>query len=89
MKRCGIVRKKDGKYASVSGNANGANIAAAGSTDEIMDYEVPLCPDNQFSGRQVLASFLDVMITYFWIEKSWTTDVELYDHVIAQTITMC
>ncbi|KAJ2970470.1 hypothetical protein NUW58_g9685 [Xylaria curta] len=93
MKRCGIARKKGAKYATMAGNTNGNGTgttpAAADSTTEIMNYEVPLCPDNKFSGRQVLASFLDVMVTYFWTEKSWITNVELYDHVIPQTITMC
>ncbi|KAI0446544.1 hypothetical protein F4803DRAFT_19308 [Xylaria telfairii] len=86
MKRCGIGRKKGAKYATMADNPTPA---ITDSAAEIMDYEVPLCPDNQFSGRQVLASFLDVMVTYFWKEKSWITDVQFYDHVIPQTITMC
>lgn len=90
MKRCGISRKKGAKYATVTSNTDDSSTTlTAADTDEIMDYEVPLCPDRQFSGREVLASFLDVMITYFWTDKSWSTNVELYDHVIPQTITMC
>ncbi|GAW20872.1 hypothetical protein ANO14919_103840 [Xylariales sp. No.14919] len=91
MKRCGVGRKKGVKYATVVGDANDSRTTPAvpGSTVEIMAYDAPLCPDNRFDGRRVLASFLDVMVTYFWTDKSWLTNVELYDHVIPQTITMC
>jgi hypothetical protein len=72
-------------------NANDSRTTTAvpGSTVEVMDYSVPLCPDSHFDGRDVLASFLDVMMTHFWTDKSWITNVELYEHVVPQTITTC
>ncbi|KAI1362039.1 hypothetical protein F5Y08DRAFT_313216 [Xylaria arbuscula] len=91
MNQCHVGRKKGVKYATVAGNAHdtGTTPTVPGPTVEAMAYDAPLCPDKQFDGRQVLASFLDVMVTYFWTDKSWVTNVELYDHVIPQTITMC
>ncbi|KAJ8115250.1 hypothetical protein ONZ43_g4712 [Nemania bipapillata] len=87
MDQCGIGRKKGANYAAVDDNVNTPGVP--NHTAEGMTYDVPLCPDGEFDGRQVLASFLDVMITYFWTDKRWVTDVELYDNVIPQTITMC
>ncbi len=52
-------------------------------------YNIPLCGDGDFSGSQLLAAFLEVMVTYYWIEKLWISDVGLYDTVIPPTITMC
>ncbi|KAJ8128846.1 hypothetical protein O1611_g4787 [Lasiodiplodia mahajangana] len=91
MKRCDIGRKKGAKYATVVSNADhsGPTPAAPDPTAEVMAYDAPLCPKKDYDGRQVLASFLDVMITFFWTDKRWITDVELYDSVIPQTITMC
>ncbi|KAK1836438.1 hypothetical protein QBC39DRAFT_247870 [Podospora conica] len=80
MKSCGVSKDPDVKYATAASNPPAA-------TDP-MDYKVPLCSDRTYKGSQVLASFLDVMITHFWIEKRWITDVEYYDHVIPQTVTI-
>ncbi|KAK1763630.1 hypothetical protein QBC33DRAFT_613519 [Phialemonium atrogriseum] len=81
MRSCGVSRDDDIKYATTASTP-------PAQTDP-MDYTVPLCSNNTFQGSQVLASFLDVLVTHFWVEKSWITDVESYDHVIPQTITMC
>ncbi|CAG2012404.1 unnamed protein product [Fusarium graminearum] len=81
MRGCGISRDGETKYATTG--------STPPAQADPMDYAVPLCSDNTFTGSQVLASFLDVLVTHFWVEKSWITDVESYDHVIPQTITMC
>ncbi|KAK4450135.1 hypothetical protein QBC34DRAFT_325009 [Podospora aff. communis PSN243] len=52
-------------------------------------YKTPLCGDGEYSGSQMLAAFMDVLMTYYWTEKSWISDVGLYDTVIPPTITMC
>ncbi len=52
-------------------------------------YNIPLCGDGEFSGSQLLAAFLEVMVTYYWTEKLWISDVGLYDTAIPPTITMC
>lgn len=52
-------------------------------------FPVPLMGDQQFSGTQVLAAFLDVFLTYFWIDKSWISDVAAYDATVPQSVTMC
>lgn len=81
MRGCGISRDGETKYATTG--------STPPAQADPMDYTVPLCSDNTFTGSQVLASFLDVLVTHFWVEKSWITNVESYDHVIPQTITMC
>lgn len=81
MKSCEVSRDDDIKYATAASTP-------PAKTDP-MEYIVPLCSDGTFRGSQVLASFLDVLVTHFWVEKSWITDVESYDHAIPQTITMC
>ncbi|KAK0673405.1 hypothetical protein QBC41DRAFT_394130 [Cercophora samala] len=81
MKSCGVSRDEDVKYATAS--------STPPTAADPMNYRVPLCSDSTYKGYQLLGSFLDVMITYYWIEKRWITDVEYYDHVIPQTITMC
>lgn len=67
-----------------SGSSANAKTAPGKTT-----YNIPLCSDGDFTGNQVLAAFMDVLITYFWIEKKWISDVGLYDAVIPATITMC
>lgn len=57
--------------------------------DAVRRFVVPLVEDRVFSGAQVLAAFLDVFLTYFWIEKSWISDVAVYDATVPQSVTMC
>lgn len=57
--------------------------------DPVRKFPVPLMENREFSGAQVLAAFLDVFLTYFWIEKSWTSDVAVYDATVPQSVTMC
>lgn len=52
-------------------------------------YETPLCKDGEFTASRLLAAFMDVMVTFYWVEKSWISDVGLYDAVIPPTVTMC
>jgi hypothetical protein len=52
-------------------------------------YKTPLCGDGEYSGSQMLAASMDVLVTYYWTEKRWVSDVGLYDDVIPPTITMC
>ncbi|OCL11174.1 hypothetical protein AOQ84DRAFT_287775 [Glonium stellatum] len=51
-------------------------------------YSVPLCSNGEFSGTQLLAAFMDVFLTFFWVEKRWMSDVALYDATVPQTIAM-
>lgn len=57
--------------------------------DDVGRFVVPLVEDRVFTGAQVLAAFLDVFLTYFWIEKSWISDVAVYDATVPQSVTMC
>jgi hypothetical protein len=52
-------------------------------------YETPLCKDGEFTASRLLAAFMDVMVTCYWIEKRWISDVGMYDAAIPPTITMC
>lgn len=52
-------------------------------------YSVPLLDNGEFTGTQVLAAFLDVFLTFFWIDKCWGSAVALYDSTMPQTVTMC
>ena len=81
MRSCGVSRDDEIKYATPASTP-------PVKTDP-MDYSVPLCSDGTFLESQVLASFLDALVMHYWAEKSWVTDVESYDNVIPQTITMC
>ncbi|KAE8444452.1 hypothetical protein EG329_000543 [Mollisiaceae sp. DMI_Dod_QoI] len=51
-------------------------------------YMVPLVSNNEFNGAQLLAAFMDVCLTVYWIEKSWITDVSKYDATIPQSVIM-
>ncbi|KAF8462320.1 hypothetical protein BDZ91DRAFT_735041 [Kalaharituber pfeilii] len=42
----------------------------------------------QLDGATVLAAFLNVVLVYFWVRKSWITDVTRYDTTIPQSVTM-
>ncbi|KAK4205524.1 hypothetical protein QBC40DRAFT_302794 [Triangularia verruculosa] len=81
MKSCGVLRNED--------TSNHATVHPTPTDTDSMYYTVPLCLDGRFRGHEVLASFLDVLVTYLWVEKSWITNVESYDRGIPQTITMC
>ncbi|KAF8252467.1 hypothetical protein K440DRAFT_536560 [Wilcoxina mikolae CBS 423.85] len=52
-------------------------------------YEVPLISEGDFSGTQILAAFLDVFLTFFWMERKWISNVSMYDTTIPQSVTMC
>jgi hypothetical protein len=52
-------------------------------------YEIPLVANGEYEGQQVLAAFLDVSLTYFWINRKWISNVALYDLTIPQSVTMC
>ncbi|KAI5814627.1 hypothetical protein BZA77DRAFT_283384 [Pyronema omphalodes] len=52
-------------------------------------YDIPLLADGEYEGQQVLAAFLDVLLTYFWINKKWISNVALYDLTVPQSVTMC
>ena len=44
-----------------------------------------------YAGNIILAAFLELIITFYWVQKSsrWITDVHMYDSTIPQTVTMC
>jgi hypothetical protein len=52
-------------------------------------YQVYLMPNGTFSGVQVMAAFLDVFLTYFWIDKGFPSNTYLYDASIPQSVRMC
>lgn len=52
-------------------------------------YTAPLCGEGRFSGTELLAAFMDLTITGFWVSIRWTSDVGMYDTVIPPTVTMC
>lgn len=65
------------------------NAEATGRTgDEGTDYMVPECPNETFTGAQLIAAFFDVCLTFYWIEKGWLTDVCMYIAAIPPTIMM-
>ncbi|KAI1207186.1 uncharacterized protein F4807DRAFT_435997 [Annulohypoxylon truncatum] len=55
---------------------------------QIALYEVPELGNAEFTGAQVLASLSVVLITYFWIEKRWCTDVAAYERTMPQSVLM-
>ncbi|KAI5776931.1 hypothetical protein EDC01DRAFT_432681 [Geopyxis carbonaria] len=74
----GTISSKDGKL----------DCAPAGEVSAI--FAVPLVLGEQiFDGEKVLAAFLDVLLTWYWVEKRWTSDVAMYDTAIPQSVTMC
>lgn len=52
-------------------------------------HPVELLKDGSFSGTEILAAFLDAFLTFFWIERSWISDIAVYDATLPQTVTMC
>lgn len=53
-----------------------------------IDYVVPECLDGTFTGSHIVAAFLDVCLTFYWLEKSWLTDVCMYTAAIPSTVMM-
>ena len=51
--------------------------------------KVELVEDGTFEGIQVVAALMDVFLNFFWIDRSWVTDVALYDTTMPQSVTMC
>ena len=51
--------------------------------------KVELVEDGTFGGIQVVAALMDVFLNFFWIDRSWATDVALYDTTMPQSVTMC
>ncbi|PUU83763.1 hypothetical protein B9Z19DRAFT_1104911 [Tuber borchii] len=51
--------------------------------------KVELVEDGTFEGIQVVAALMDVFLNLFWIDRSWVTDVALYDTTMPQSVTMC
>jgi hypothetical protein len=61
------------------------------SDDEDEDnhvYSVPLCADGEFSTAQLVAAFVEVCLTFYWLEKKWITDVSMYSAAIPPTVMM-
>lgn len=52
-------------------------------------YDVPLIKSGSFTEAQLLVAFVDVFLTYFWIENSWISNVGRYDTTMPQSVTMC
>ena len=51
--------------------------------------KVELVEDGTFGGIQVAAALMDVFLNFFWIDRSWVTDVGLYDTTMPQSVIMC
>jgi len=51
--------------------------------------KVEFVEDRTFKGIQVVAALMDVFLNFFWIDRSWVTDVALYDTTMPQSVTMC
>lgn len=49
---------------------------------------VPLCADGEFSCAQLVAAFLEVCLTFYWLERKWITDVSMYSAAIPPTVMM-
>lgn len=52
-------------------------------------YSVPLMGEGDFPGIRILAAFLDVFLTFFWMESKWISDVAMCDTTMPQSVTMC
>ena len=62
--------------------------------DKIEDlYNIPLILNEvdsaSFEGYDVLIAFMNVLLTNYWIERSWISDVSLFDGTIPQSVLMC
>ena len=90
MKGCTAVQvSKNTTSATASSDSNSNSTSTDEKKDSTNIYKIPLCGDGHFSGSQLLAAFMDVLVTYYWIEKSWISNIGLYDATIPLTITMC
>lgn len=83
-----------GTFVSCAGEVlDCSDLMAPNQTEKLLEtvwtYPVPLCGDGRFSGMELLAAFMDLTITGFWVSARWTSDVGLYDPVIPPTVTMC
>jgi hypothetical protein len=56
--------------------------------DDKVDYAVPECAEGDFSGMDMVGAFLNVCLTFFWIEKRWISDVSIYTAAIPPTVMM-
>jgi hypothetical protein len=56
--------------------------------DGEVDYAVPECAEGKFSGMDMVGAFLDVCLTFYWIEKRWISDVSMYTAAIPPTVMM-
>jgi hypothetical protein len=79
----------DTAYATSCGGVLNCNRLPGGDVQLAGEYKVHLMPDGTFSGVQVLAAFLDVFLTYFWIDGGYPSNTYLYDASIPQSVTMC
>lgn len=56
--------------------------------DDDHTYSVPLCADGECSSVQIVAAFVDVWLTFYWLEKKWISDVNMYSAAIPLTVMM-
>lgn len=94
VKRFAIMDVQDVLKATVEYKGEVLDCTALGATPTNMGnpgtkFPVPLMSNGTFSGAQVLAAFVDVFLTYFWIDRCWISDVAVYDATIPQSVTMC
>lgn len=55
-------------------------------------YKVPIMYTNErreFTPTQLVAAYVYVFLTFFWVSKAWVTDVTVYDVTIPQIVNMC
>jgi len=76
----------DGGFLGLGGDRDADGVAERGREGL---YVVPLCEIESFTGTQLLAAFLDVFLSYFWIQHGWLTNVSLMDTTMPQSVTMC
>jgi len=43
----------------------------------------------EYTGQQLLAALAVVFLSYYWIDKKWTTDVTAYELTMPQSVLMC
>jgi len=65
------------------------NQASSGTIAEAAANPDPGPGDVEFRGLEVLAVYVDVWLTHFWLTRLWASDVSGYDATIPQTVTMC
>lgn len=52
-------------------------------------YKVALVADGEYTGAQMIAALCATLITYYWIEAKWITDVSMYDTTMPQSVLLC